>query len=114
MKTYDERVPHAGEDLKRVDLARLNIDRIGLNDGHRVTLDLERVVRVAGQADEAEAVTLALLNGDHAQRSVRVASGLTTETVDESRVSPGRETRALTRKDVRPVRQGDDGGLCDA
>ena len=61
MKTYDERVPHAGEDLKRVDLARLNIDRIGLNDGHRVTLDLERVVRVAGQADEAEAEVWAYL-----------------------------------------------------
>ena len=87
MKTYDERVPHAGEDLKRVDLARLNIDRIGLNDGHRVTLDLERVVRVARNRDEADAVAFALGNADDRKRSVRpVAPGVATQPIDQSRI----------------------------
>ena len=52
MKTYDERVPHAGEDLKRVDLARLNIDRIGLNDGHIMIIYRENVVVVAREVKQ--------------------------------------------------------------
>ena len=91
------------------------VDRVDLDDRHVVSVDRERVVGIARERHQAEPVALALLDRDDRKvGACALRRRGAPEAVDESRVSPGRETRALTRKDVRPVRQGDDGGLCNA
>ena len=110
MKTYDERVPHAGEDLKRVDLARLNIDRIGLNDGHIVTVNAEGEVRIARDRNQTETVTLAGLDADNSEVGAG-AIAVTTQTVDQSGIGSG-ESSAETSKGVVPVSKGNNRALC--
>ena len=56
MDTYNERVTLSDEDLDAVHLQRLGVDGVGLNDGHRVVVDAEHVVRVARDGHETEPV----------------------------------------------------------
>lgn len=55
-RTYHEGVALCSEDLDRVDKERLAVDTVDLDDGQVVTVDAERVVRVARDRNEAEAV----------------------------------------------------------
>ena len=55
-KTYHERVALTRKDGDLIDRQGLCVLAVGLDDSHRMTIDLERVVRVAGERHEAEAV----------------------------------------------------------
>ena len=76
----DERVALPGEDLDGVDRERRVVDRIGLDDGHGMAVDGEGEVGIAREGDEAEAVALALRDGDDGEIR-RIASGKAAETV---------------------------------
>lgn len=54
--TYDEGVALCSEDLDRIDKERLAVDTVDLDDGQVVPIDAERVVRVARDRNETEAV----------------------------------------------------------
>ena len=85
IRSEDERVPLPGEDGERIDNNGLVVDAVSFNDSHVVTIDGERVVRVARNRDEADAVALALGNADDGKRSVRpVAPGVATQPIDQS------------------------------
>ena len=92
--TYDEGVPLACEDLDGVDGERLVVDRVDLDDGHVVAVDGEREVRVARHGDEAEAVALALGDGDDGEVD-RVAPGVTADSIDEDSVRTETEVRSV-------------------
>ena len=47
-----------GEDLNLVNAQGLGADRVRLDDGHIVTINREREVRVARDGDKAEAVAI--------------------------------------------------------
>ena len=55
-KTGHTSAQHTREDLDGVHCQRLVVYAVDFDDGHRVTVDLERVVRVARDADQSEAV----------------------------------------------------------
>ena len=76
----DERVALPCEDLDGVDRERRVVDRIGLDDGHGMAVDGEGEVGIAREGDEAEAVALALRDGDDGEIR-RIASGKAAETV---------------------------------
>ena len=80
------------EDVDLVDSDWLVVDTVGLDDGHVVAVDLERVVRIAGQVDKAEAVALALGHGDDGELSVRAGRvGGAAQAVDKGGIrSPAR------------------------
>lgn len=109
-----ERVALPGEDLDGVRSDWVDIHSVGLDDTQAVALNLEGEVRVARQADQTEAVSLALRDGDNSEVSGGGGTGETTKPVDKRGVPTEGETGPEGGSSVRPIRQSDDGGICDA
>ena len=78
----DERVALPGEDLYLVDGERGVVHGVDLDDVHGVVVDREREVGVARERDKAEAVALALRDGEHGEIR-RVTAGESTKAVDQ-------------------------------
>ena len=56
MGTYHEGITLSGEDLDRVNGQCLRVDAIDFDYGHGMVIDVENVVRVAGDGDQTETV----------------------------------------------------------
>lgn len=56
--TYNDGVSLTGKDLKLVDLKRIAVDTVHLDDCHIVAIDGESVIRVACNIDQTEAIAV--------------------------------------------------------
>ena len=64
VRAEHERVPLPCEDVDRVDRMRASVDRVRLDDRHRVLIDAEYEVHVARHRDKPETVPPAVGDGD--------------------------------------------------
>ena len=92
----DERVALACVDLDLVNGEGLVVDRVDLDDRHVVAVDRERVVGVARERGETEAVTLALGDSDNGELGGGTLRGRrAAKTVDERRIRTNAEEDRL-------------------